>query len=234
MKKILLLTLLVVSFPALSQNPAVMLPRNEVYKDSALTTFICKLQYAIMRKDVGFLLSVVDKNVKNSFGGNDGIEEFKKVWKVEDANSPIWGCLSKLVSLGGTFSDYKTNKGATPSFLFPYVANIQLPNDSIDVYSILVITGDKVNVRQNPDKASRAINQLNYDMVYVDYDKSFPKNKPGAIENEVEKEWLYVTTLDRKITGYVFREFTWSPVGYRLFLNKIDGQWKITCLLMGD
>lgn len=211
-----------------------MIPRNEVYKDSALTTFICKLQYAIMRKDAGYLLSVVDKNVKNSFGGNDGIEEFKKAWKLEDANSPVWLCLSKLISLGGTFADYKTNKGTTPSFVFPYVFNIQLPHDSIDVYSVLVITGDKVNVRQHPDKAARAIDQLNYDMVLVDYEKSSPQGKPGSIESDVEKEWLYVSTLDKKIKGYVFKEYTWSPVGYRLFLNKIDGQWKITCLLAGD
>jgi hypothetical protein len=203
-----------------------LFPKNEAYKDSALTDFVCKLQYAIFNKDKNFLLSVVDKNIKNDFGGNDGFEAFKKIWQLEKDNSPVWFYLSKLISLGGTFSNFKSDTISKTSFVFPYVYNLDVANDTIDIFSLMAITSNNVNVREKPEKNSKTLGQLSYDIVSVDYERSYPSSD--------KKKWYYVTTLDKKISGYVFFEYLWSPVGYRLFLNKIKGQWKITALIAGD
>jgi hypothetical protein len=212
-------------------------PKNEVYKDSSLTDFICKLQYAIFKKDKNFLLSVVDKNVKNSFGGDDGIEEFKQMWQLDSSNSSVWFYLSKLISMGGTFSSYKTDTISPTSFVFPYVFNMDLPSDTLDFFWIMAVTATNVNVREKPEKNSKLLGQLSYDIVTVDDEKSHPPFHGKKLQNAtyyVEKEWYYVTTLDKKLSGYVYWEYLWSPIDYRLFLDKINGQWKITCLIAGD
>lgn len=234
-------TLIVISlafiFPLFSFGQVKLYPKNEIHKDSSLADFVCKLQYAIFKKDKAFLLSVVDKKIKNSFGGDDGIEEFKQMWKVDDANSEIWFYLSKLVSLGGTFSNYNVDQKSQSSFVFPYVYNLELPNDSIDIFSVMAATAATINVRSKPEISSKVLGQLNYDIVEVNYDHSVPMSTEKKLKNAAypgEKEWYYVTTLDKKLSGFVYWEYLWSPVDYRLFLNKINGQWKITCLIAGD
>lgn len=213
-------------------------PRNEVHKDSSLTTFICKLQYAIFKKDKDFLLSVVDTNIKNSFGGDDGIEEFKEMWNIDNPNSDIWFYLSKLISLGGVFYAYSDTISPN-GFLFPYVCAIELP-DTLNVFTTMIVTATNVNVREKPDDTSKIVGQFNYDIVTVDYDKSYPEfefeegEKLKHVQYYGEKEWYYVSSLDKKICGYVHWEYIWGCVDYRLILYKIDGIWKITCLISGD
>jgi len=211
-------------------------PRNELYKDSSLTDFVCKLQYAIFKKNKDFLLSVVDKNVKNGFGGDNGIEAFKEMWKLDSSDSDIWYFLSRVISLGGTFCD-------TPSlscFVLPYVGLIECL-DTLNPYSTMVVTETNVNVREKPDKNSNIIGQLNYDIVMYDYDKSYFEyeyNEEGIRSNNeqyyMDKEWYYISSLDKKIGGYVSGEYLWSPIGYRFFLDKIDGNWKIIGWFAGD
>lgn len=214
-------------------------PRNDVYKDSSLTTFVCKLQYAIFKKDKNYLLSLVDKDIKNGFGGNDGIEEFKKIWGFDKGNdSHIWYYLSKLISMGGILSEYKDGNTVQKNVVFPYVFEMSFPESAeLDAFTVMAITGESVNVREKPDKTSKSLGQLTYDVVKVDYDKSYPPFAPPKIENlnyYGEKEWYYVTTLDKKLSGYVNWEYVWSPVSYRMFLAKKNGKWIITMLLEGD
>ena len=224
MKRTLVILIWTIGLPMLSLGQSKFPPRNEVHRDSSLTALICKLQYAIFKQDKDFLLSIVDKNVKNSFGGDNGIEEFKEMWALDKPDSPIWSCLSKLISFGGVFSDYQSNEVSNSSFVFPYVFNATLP-DSLDVFETMVVTAANVNVREEPKKDSKIVGKLSYDIVTFDYDKSYP---------ESEVEWYYISSLDKKVSGYVFFEYVWSIVGYRLFLNKKNDEWKITCLIVGD
>ncbi|TAE48932.1 MAG: SH3 domain-containing protein [Bacteroidetes bacterium] len=236
MKRILLFLLPLLVF-LLSARPLMgqikMPPRNEMHQDSSLTAFICKLQYAIYKKDTRFLLSVVDKNIKNSFGGSNGIEEFKSMWELDKPDSEVWFYLSKLISLGGTFG------GDAPysTFILPYVFSMDLPNDTLDPFSVMVVTGEGVNVREKPDKSAKVLGQLSYEVVEVDYEKSYPsfqEEKIAHLSYYGTKEWYYVTTLNQKLRGYVYWDYIWSPIDYRLFLEKKQGQWKITILVAGD
>jgi hypothetical protein len=48
------------------------------------------------------------------------------------------------------------------------------------------------------------------------------------------KEWYFVETLDKRLSGYVYWKFTFSPAGYNLFLEKENGKWIIKSFLMGE
>jgi hypothetical protein len=238
MKIRLILVLFIGIFPIILFGQSKYPPRNELHKDSSLTAFVCKLQYAIFKKDKDFLLSVVDKNVKNSFGGDDGIEEFKEMWDIDNPNSAVWFYLSKLISLGGTFYAY-TDTISPNVFFFFFLFSAEIP-DTLDYFTTMIVTAKNVNVREKPDRNSKILGQFNYDIVTVDYDISYPEfefeegEKLEHVQYYGEKEWYYLSSLDKKICGYVHWEYVWSCVGYRLILYRIDGAWKITCLIAGD
>lgn len=226
-----------IALPLFGQGQAKLYPKNEVYKDSSLTEFVCRLQYAIFKKDKSYLLSVVDKDIKNSFGGDDGIEEFKQMWDLDNPNSGIWLLLSKLISLGGNFHAHEEGSISHDQFEFPYVFGLDLPNESLDYFTIMAITGTQVNVREKPDLRSKVLGQLSYDLVTVDYEKSAPPFNEKKVEHLTyigDKEWYFITTLDKKLSGYVYWDYAWSPLDYRMILLKKNGKWKITCLIAGD
>ena len=178
-----------------------------------------------------------DKNVSNcSFCGHDsGIEEFKKIWGVENPDSPIWNCLSKVLSLGGVLE--------TPnSIVFPYVFFVDYPDDIDDwaPSSIMVVTGTNVNVREQPNRTSKIIGQLSYDIVIIDYEKTYPEQlgkypfTEANVRMYTDKEWYYVTSTDKKICGYVYGEYVWSNIGLRIGFDKKGEDWKIAWWANGD
>ncbi len=231
----IIFTLILLQFASGQSNK--FLPKNEIHKDSSLTSFVCKLQYALVKRDKNFILSVVDKNIENGFDGSKGIEEFKRVWDFDSQNSKIWLTISKIISMGGVFTDYNNEKEHKKSFVFPYVYDITLPNDNLDIYEIMAITGENVNLREKPDVSSKIIGKLSYDIVICDYDNSIVNSSTDSnddINSWGNKQWYKVKTLDNSKQGYIFKDFIWSPNDYRMFLSKINGTWKIVCLITGD
>jgi hypothetical protein len=99
-----------------------LLPSDEGQQDPSFHAFRQKLLEAISRKDARFLLSIVDPNIQISFGGEEGIQAFREVWKPEDVNSEIWNTLAQLFRLGGTFGESKNE------FWAPYVFS-RFPDD---------------------------------------------------------------------------------------------------------
>jgi hypothetical protein len=220
----LLFTILIfsITIPGIAQNQR-LLPRNEYKNDSSLSSFVDKLKVAIKSKDKQFIISVLDKNIRNSFGGDDGIEEFKQMWKFNSSNSDLWKTMERIINYGGVFI---TRKESRHQFVFPYIFELELKN-SDDYFSVMVVTVGKLKVKEKPDLNSRTVGELSYDVVWIEYSDEF---KPKF---EVEG-WTYIRTLDKKIIGYVPSEYLYSPIGYRMFLSKIDNKWIITTLVAGD
>jgi len=217
-----IIAFLIFSTIGISQNQK-LIPVNECDKDSSLYSFVIKLKKAISLKDKQFVLSVLDNHITNSFGGDGGIEEFKERWKLDNNNSELWIILDKIVNLGGAFNKSKNTRD---QFVFPYVFNLELENCD-DYYYVMVVIKDKLAVKEQPYIDAKEISELSYDVVWTEFDNAFkPKySSPG---------WTYIETLDNKIKGYVESDYLYSPIGYRMFLSKIDNNWKITCLVAGD
>src|SRR5690349_5406737 len=87
------------------QQRDVLLPVDEATQRPDFFSFRAALQSAIARHDSAALLAVVHTNIKNDFGGSDGIENFRMIWKISEPDSTVWRELGTALALGGRFDD---------------------------------------------------------------------------------------------------------------------------------
>jgi hypothetical protein len=205
-------------------------PVDEADRDPSFVAFRAKLLEAVEKKDATFVLSILDRSIINSFGGDGGVEEFKEQWKLEQPDSELWTELKTILSLGGSFVK---DSGEISQFCAPYVYSTWdrvegKVSDLDDVPSYGAIVGDKVAVRREPRDDSEAIATLSYDVVAVVYENSIAeKDKEGRFT------WLNVATMDGK-QGFVKQNEFRSPLEYRACFTKTGKEWKMTVLVAGD
>lgn len=220
MRTSLMLFFLLATMHWLTAQPSKFLPPNDLGKDKSLVTFVSQLKTAVKKKDKAALLSLLDKDIKNNFGGNGGIEEFKQQWHWPKDTLTVWHHLQRVLDIGGGFM----NQGAESNYAFPYVFNLDIGEG--DIFSAGVITGKNVNLREKPDLKAKVLTQLSYDVV------KFSGETRG--KNAVaDPEWHQIETANHK-KGWVFWKYVYSPVGYRLILYKDKGKWKVSAFVAGD
>lgn len=205
---------------ALAQRERRLLPVDEASRDASFKTFRDKLIAAVRRRDAKYVLSVVDPNIKNGFGGDDGIANFRKRWNLNARSSELWNELLFVLTHGGAFQ----TEGDGKTFTAPYMFS-NFP-DNLDAFEYSAVTENRVGLYAKPSTASRLVANLSYHLVKVDFQNSV-KNKAD------EYAWLKVTTLGGK-TGYAQEKFVRSSVDYRAAFEKKRGQWKMVFFLAGD
>jgi hypothetical protein len=194
-------------------------PVDEAQKDESFLAFRTKLIQAAKHRDTKYILSIVDADIKNSFGGDDGIQEFKEWWKINDAKSEFWKEFLPVISNGGQFIAGENNLFCAP---FSFTA---FPED-LDAFSYSVIFGNNVNLRSKPNINAPIISTLSYnifEMVKAVKDK----------ENSENVSWYEIRTLGGK-EGFIKPEYARSPIDYRACFEKKNGKWKMTAFIAGD
>jgi len=209
-------TLAVVLITSAMAKERKLYPVDEGKKDASFNAFRERLLKAARERDKKFLLSVIDPQIKWSFGDDHGIKGFRKHWKIDGGVSELWSELIEVLSLGGTFSTSEGRKG----FWAPYTFS-SFPDD-LDAFEYAAITGKDVRVRARPNASAQIVATLSYDLVKADF-----SGKGGAIE------WAKVTTPGGK-GGYVLKKFVRSPVDYRAHFENIKGKWLMTVFIAGD
>jgi hypothetical protein len=220
MKIFTFLFLIVFGFSSLSAQERYLKPVDEAKTDASFLAFRTKLIEAAKKRDAKYILGVVDRDIKNSFGGNDGIEEFMKAWKINSPDSEFWNEFFPVITNGGTFF----KKGKTKIFFAPYSFNA-FPDD-LDAFSYSVIFGNNVNLRLKADNNSPVIASLSYNIVEI-------VNSINSGSNSEKVSWYEVKTLGGK-KGFVSADYVRSPIDYRAGFEKIKGKWKMTIFLAGD
>ncbi|MEQ8325318.1 MAG: hypothetical protein RID18_00160 [Cytophagales bacterium] len=200
-------------------------------EDASLKTFLSDLNRAIAEKDKEFILLHMSSDMVNSFGGDGGIEEFKDYWNFLSDSSEFWDVAEKIISLGG--GNYENGD----TYALPYVFSDWPDNGDYDVFECMAITGEAVNVRNLPSSDANVLGKLSHDIVKVDWDKSYPPFNAIKIEGLQyvgDKLWYYIESLEGSLKGYVYWDYIWSPIGYRMGFEKIEGKWAISYFLSGD
>jgi hypothetical protein len=195
--------------PPVQAAPAVDGPKlpfiDEAPRDAALAGYRDRLLVAVRARDANAVASMVDPNIRTSFGGGGGRADFEKLLP------DVWDDLVQILTLGGTFSGE-----GEQSFWAPYVYST-FP-DRHDAFTTLAVIADDVPLREAPNAQSRAIATLSRDIV-----ERISEDGP----------WIQVKTADGR-TGYVEARFVRSPVGYRAGFNKGPDGWRMTALVAGD
>lgn len=187
-------------------------PVDQAVTQPDFFTFRAQLIAAIVRRDVEAVLSVVNTNVKNSFGGNDGIAEFKEMWAIDQPNSRLWEALATVLALGGTFEKDGT-------FVAPYTFS-RWP-DGFDSYENVALVGSAVRVRAAPRMGSPALATMSFAIL------------PQVESKESTDQWVSVRLPDGKV-GYVGKSFVRSPIDYRAIFEKREGRWQLIVFVSGD
>ena len=196
-----------------NKKPAVLYPVDHTIKDRSLVRFKKDIFKAINNKDTSFIISVLDTNILNSFGGSGGIKELREMWELGNANSSFWIELKEVFSMGGTFigKDKKL-------FAIPYVFS-EWPED-YDPFTYVAVVKKNINLRDSSSSKSKILKRLSYNIVEL-------------LENGVNDKWSRVMTAD-SVMGYIYSDFIRSPVDYRAILLKEKGKWKIISFVSGD
>lgn len=191
-------------------------PVDQASEDPIFAEFRNKLIAAAERKDLQYVKSIMDPNIKLSFGGHDGVKSFDSLWT--DKNE-FWKEFLAVIKNGGRWF---REKGQPTLFTAPYSFD-GFPND-LDSFEHFVIFGSDVNLRRSAGMDGEVIGRLSYNIVKLD---------PESWNRPEKSEWLKVTTLGGQ-TGFVSAQFVRSPIDYRAGFEKKRGKWVMTFFVAGD
>lgn len=197
---------------ALAADTVPFAPVDEAAQVPEFFAFRAKLQAAIARRDIETIKGALQPDVKLSFGDDDGVEAFDRIWEPDSPQTPLWEVLATTLALGGTFD-------ADGSFTAPYV--FTLWPEEYDAFEHAVVLGSEVAVRSAADSKSPLLTTLDFTIV--------ERTDPSA----PEEGWTKITLPDGR-SGYVEAAYLRSPIDTRVRFAKIEGKWQIVFFLAGD
>ncbi|NND65791.1 MAG: SH3 domain-containing protein [Gammaproteobacteria bacterium] len=202
--------------PALAQLEKLH-PVDTADENAEFYTFRLRLIEAVVARDTEFISAQMDENIKLSFGGYVGVEDFKKMWQPDEPNSKVWSLLARILGGGGSFQGDKYFEAPYWSAAWP---------DKFDPYEHGAIIGNKVNARAAPSLKADVLTRLSYDVVKV-------HNWHVADEITQKAKWVEVDLSDDQ-KAYVWEDYIKSANDYRIGFEKVDGRWKMKWFLAGD
>jgi len=178
---------------------------------------------AVKDKNLDYLLSVIDKRIKMSFGDINGKEAFIASWQLDTAAqaSQLWKELSTALELGGGFSEHEKSV-----FMAPWLF---VTTRIDDPYADGAIVGKGVRIRETANSNGKVLGSLSYDKVTVNYEGT-PKTE---MIGEESHQWFKINTSSG-LSGYVYGKYVRLPVDYRVIFEKIEGHWKMISFIAGD
>jgi hypothetical protein len=213
------------TIPGLCQERFVM-PVDEAAQDTSFVAFRTKLIAAAERKDANFILSILDPKINLSFGGDEGIPAFKRIWKISSKDSPFWKEFLPVIKNGGRW--WRGEPGGKREMIFYAPYSFDGWPEDLDSFTYHTIFGSNVNLRKDAKTNAEVITRLSYNVVQIDEDSIDEKTGKSKFPN-----WWKVKTLGG-LTGFVNQEFVRSPIDYRAGFEKKRGQWKMVAFIAGD
>ena len=195
-------------------GPVRLYPVDDSARDPRFQSYVRKLKEAVDRRDTSALRKLVDtRDVVVGDGEEDkGWEKFRQRWRPEDReHGPLWPALSQFLSLGFIQEHPQL-------FLSPYLV-WRFPSD-LRVRAPLVVTRDKVPLRDSPSSRAEPTAWLSFDIVER---LSRPRQTDDLIQ------WVHVRSLDGK-TGYINAKDAESPMMPRAQFSLRNGRWLLIAL----
>lgn len=191
-------------------------PVDEGAGDAEFAAFRAELLDAVRRKDATRLLTLVDPNIRTSFGEGGGVDDFRRQWNIDSPDSRLWPELATILTMGGSF----LGDGEQRAFWAPYVyANWP---EGFDAFTHVAAVRAGVPLRSGTTETDPIVVTVDWEILEV--------NAAGATG---ENQWTRVRTHAGK-EGWVSSEDVRSSVGYRAGFNRISGSWKLNALVAGD
>jgi hypothetical protein len=193
-------------------------PMDEGPRDASFVKFRTEFKAIVARKDAKALMKIVVPNIQNSFGGDNGAANFKKMWKPQSPKSDVWPVLKLVLDMGGNF-DSKTE------FSAPYVYSA-FPSD-LDGFESVVVTAADAVMRDKPKGDAAVVRKLDFDILTLVAGAKKIQHEAGP------DDWLEVKDAAGH-HGFVLQQDVRSPIDFRGGFKKIKGRWRMVDLVVGD
>ncbi|MCY7275569.1 MAG: SH3 domain-containing protein [Phormidesmis sp. CAN_BIN44] len=205
--------------------------------------FIQQFRQAVQNRDAQFIRDRVTSKTTFDFGRHRSINYLN----LDNPKSPFWSQLEKAIAPGCTDEanialPQNPPKGtvfscSTVFRQFDEVVKNAPANQKISVSETsIVIVGNGVNVRSEPDTKAPVIAILSDEIVTFDRD-TFEKSPMQIQQTTLEPDnldgWTPVILPNDK-HGYVSNRFAYRPLGYRAIFANTDGRWMMQTFVSGD
>lgn len=202
---------------AVDEGAPKLLPRDEA--NESFQAFRRDALAALERKDTTFLYDMLSPVIKNSFGGDDSVSGFKRIWKPDDPASAVWSHLTRVLSMGGKLD-------SDSAFTAPYVYAFW--PDSIDAFENVALTDSFVVVRSDSNETAEAVGAASHSIARVLAWSRFPSAQlPG------DSTWVRVQ-FRGGAAGWIVGSQAYSPVSWRAMFARENGRWKMIFFVAGD
>lgn len=210
---LLALFVAVLALPATAQQRKLPLV-DEGASDVSWLRFKKRVSDAIASRDRQFLLSILDKNVRNQSEKTRGIAEFRKQWELDTPDTTVWRELATALQLGSAY--VKRDKGGR-ELCAPYVLG-KWPAD-LHPFDFAVVISRDSTVQAEPTTGSAALGRLSYDIVEID---------DWEVDDRKDPKQKWVKIHYGKRAGYVLEEHVRSPVEQAACFVKSGNAWRMT------
>jgi hypothetical protein len=172
-----------------------------------------QLELVIQKKDIDGLLSLMAQNVRVTFGGRYGREDFRQHWGRSKDQSELWKELRRATKLGcATAVDGQGEEYRAMPAMF-------VTGDDLDGFATWVaVPGAMMRARPSPKAPVRM------------------RLPAWTVLEEVDHEggpWIEARTPKGR-KGFVSTDQARSIIDYRIVFGRRDGEWKITAFVAGD
>lgn len=188
---------------------------DEGSSDVSWLRFKKQLMGAIEKRDRQFILSILDKNVRNQDERARGVANFRKQWELDTEDSPLWKELAIALQLGAA---YIKRDGGQRELCAPYLLG-RWPDD-IEPFKHGVVISRDAPVQSEASASSPTIGALSYDIVAVS-DWEMDDKTPGA-----KQKWVKIRYRGRD--GYIPEEQIRSPIEQAACFVKTGNAWRMT------
>lgn len=181
--------------------------------------FLADLKQAVAEKDAEFILAMADDRIRYSFGAEGGKEGFVAAWKLDTPEeSPFWEVMAEVLRIGGYASSLD---GLETMVVFPCTFG-ELPLDSWVYMSDTLFSPYDYAVVVRAEA-----------VLYDDAGNALRNLKPGEVLRRVGESQSRFSTHDG-LTGNVHTVTVRSPLDYRAFFQRKDGEWTMPLFIAGD
>lgn len=194
-----------------------LLLRDEA--NDSFRTFRSQALRALAQRDTAFLYAMLAPEIRNSFGGDDGVEGFRRIWKMDAPNSDVFTALMRVLTMGG-------QQSSDSQFVAPYVYAFW--PDSMDSFGHVAIIGDSVRVLEAPAASARVLGGASNSILKFKEWNGMPGSGVAA-----DTTWAQVQLPDGR-TGWIRGARVYSPVSWRAFFVRRDNRWRMIFFVAGD
>ncbi|OGA23099.1 MAG: hypothetical protein A3I02_02335 [Betaproteobacteria bacterium RIFCSPLOWO2_02_FULL_67_26] len=201
--------------PSYSQEERRLAPVDEAESDGTWISFRAQLLAAVAKRDLEYVLGVIDRGVRNGSDSPRGVEEFREQWQLDAPDSTFWRELSAALALG---SAWLARDDQPRELCAPYLLG-KWPRD-MDPLANGVVTVREAPVKSAPSAKANALLTLAHVVVPVadwEVDDSDAASK---------QKWVKIRLKDRD--GYVAEEQMRSPIEHAACFVKTDDGWRLT------